>query len=93
MTTAIEFIEEALVLCDGWEDGNPPSDKSISELLGKIDTVHRGLKRTDMESRSAIDQYVTPGVLNRLASLKIRVRCIAPLEESGWQENERQGEA
>jgi len=83
MTTAIEFIEEALILCDEWENGDLPSEENISELLGKIDTVHRGLRRIDMEGRSAIDQYVAPGVLNRLASLKVRVRCIALLKESG----------
>ena len=79
MTTVIEFIGQTTSLCDEWESGDriPPSDESVSELLKKIDTVHRSLASIDMEGESVGDQAAALGVLSLLVSLKARLEAIA----------------
>jgi hypothetical protein len=79
MTTVIEFIGQAANLCDGWESGDrlPPNDDSVSDLIKKIDIVHRSLASIDMGDESVVDQAAALGVLSLLASLKVRIEAIA----------------
>jgi len=85
MTTVIEFIGQTANLCDEWEGGDrlPPNDDSVSDLIKKIDIVHRSLASIDMGGESVADQAAALGVLSLLASLKVRIEAIAAIPLKG----------